>query len=97
MELTPAYGRDYKTGKDAKAAFLSGKDWIVASMFDRYAGKPTNISDLCRAGERSVILRFNRMTKVTSVSLTQKLCAGLTPAGGASMGRRTAKRRRARR
>ncbi len=27
-ELTPAYGRDYKTAKEVKAAFESGKDFV---------------------------------------------------------------------
>ena len=31
--LTPAYGRDYSTGKAAIADFLAGKDFSLASLF----------------------------------------------------------------
>jgi hypothetical protein len=31
--LTPAYGRDYSSGKAAIADFLAGKDFSLASLF----------------------------------------------------------------
>lgn len=69
MTITPAYGRDYKTAKAAKADFAADKDFIVADFFDRYDGKPVNKSDLINAGKTSVLIRFCRLTKITMVAL----------------------------
>lgn len=33
ITLQPAYGRDYKSAKEVKAAWEAGKDFMVASMF----------------------------------------------------------------
>jgi hypothetical protein len=33
--LTPAYGRDYKTGKAAIADFEAGKDFVYHKMLDQ--------------------------------------------------------------
>jgi hypothetical protein len=70
LTLTPAYGRDYKTQKEAKEAFLSGKDWIVANLFHAYDGKPCNLEDLQHEGkETKVMLRFCRLTKIVCVDI----------------------------
>lgn len=29
VELTPAYGRDYRKGADAIRDFIEGKDWVL--------------------------------------------------------------------
>jgi len=65
LTLIPAYGRDYKTAKSAKADWKAGKDFIIANVFHRYDGKPTSIRD-ARPGEK-FMLRFNRLTKITTV------------------------------
>lgn len=58
MTLTPAYGRDYKSAKQAKESFLSGNDWFVASIF--HGQGYANINDLSRSNPGEiVILRYN--------------------------------------
>lgn len=84
-DLLPAY-RDYKTAKEAKEAFLAGKDWIISSFHHPDCGRYINV-DQCRPGE-TVILRFCRQTKITGVKVpkrkteTQKLVDELNKPGG---------------
>lgn len=62
--VVPAYGRDYKTVKAARADWAAGKDFLVADVFDQYDGKPINKQDADRLA-LSVNLRFNRNTQIT--------------------------------
>lgn len=64
MTLTPAYGRDYKTAKEALADFHAGKDFIIADFGHPYEGKRANKSDLPQTG---IMLRFDSLRKITPV------------------------------
>lgn len=64
--VIPAYGRDYKTAKAAKADWQSGKDFIIADFFDPYDGKMINRQDADHAGTK-IMIRFCRETKVINV------------------------------
>ena len=66
MTLTPAYGRDYKSAKAAKADYDAGKDFIVASFQDPWDGKPVNKEQL--TDQSPVNIRFNQLRKVTAVA-----------------------------
>ena len=68
ITLTPSYGRDYKSAKEAKESFLGGKDWIVASISNPYCGRQCSILDL--KGFR-VELRYKKLTKVAIVTVKQ--------------------------
>ena len=61
VELTvvPAYGRDYKTAKDAAADWFAGKDFRISDISSRYNGAYCSIRDPIDAR-----IRFNdgRMT-----------------------------------
>lgn len=60
LELSPAYGRDYKTKKEVEAAFKEGKDFLG----DYTIGfKPCNIHDF--APGVKVNLRYKKNTEVT--------------------------------
>ena len=68
MTLTPAYGRDYRTAKAAKADWNDNKDFLVADYFSPWDGKPVNREQVdAQPGHSPVILRFNNLTKVTGV------------------------------
>ena len=43
--VIPAYGKDYKTQKEVKAAFDAGKDFEITDMFHR-GGRYVNKRDL---------------------------------------------------
>lgn len=59
MELTPAYGRDYKTAKEAIAAFNAGKDFLG----DFSTGfKPINKPQIPIGS--SVMIRYKANTQV---------------------------------
>lgn len=60
--VTPAYGRDYKTAAAAKAAWKSGKDFLLRDITSRYDGKPCSCRDFA-AGAR-VAIRFDNMRKM---------------------------------
>jgi hypothetical protein len=64
FELTPAYGRDYKTAKEVKAAWEAGKDFEG----DYQLGfKPVNREDIPKPS--TVLLRYSRNTKVASIKV----------------------------
>jgi len=69
--LSPAYGRDYKTAKAAKADLWAGKDFIIENFQDPYCGKPINLEQI-EAGTR-VHLRFSRLTKTAVVTAPEKI------------------------
>jgi len=69
LQLVPAYGRDYKSGKAVKADFDAGKDFVIADVSSRWDGKPTNKADLAKAGVKAVNIRFARLTKLVVVKV----------------------------
>lgn len=60
--LIPAYGRDYKTAKQAKDDYAEGKDFLIAQFGHPYDGKPANREDMAGA---PVTLRFDSLRKTT--------------------------------
>lgn len=58
-ELTPAYGRDYKSAKAVVADWNAGKDFVFATT-----GQYTSKADW--AG-KTVLLRYAKLTKVAVV------------------------------
>ena len=60
VTLIPAYGRDFKTAKQAEANFGSGLDWVVASIHT-YIGSYCSIRDFTNGV--SIKLRFNKNRK----------------------------------
>lgn len=63
-ELTPAYGRDYKSKKEVIEAWNAGKDFIG----DHQLGfKPVNRDDLPKPA--NIMLRYKRNTLVTVLNV----------------------------
>lgn len=69
LEVTPAYGRDYKTQAEAKAAWDAGKDFILQDISSPWDGKPINKEDAKNGGYTTVNIRFKRNTQVAVVKL----------------------------
>lgn len=67
--VSPAYGREYKSAKAAKADWEAGKDFTVQDMSSRWDGKPINKEDAKTAGFSEVNIRFAQMTKLVVVKL----------------------------
>jgi hypothetical protein len=70
ITVSPAYGRDYKSGKDAKADFLKGKDFKLHSM-TRHEGTYCSVRDF--APGVSVQIRYKQMRQVVAVKVLATL------------------------
>ncbi len=57
MAVIPAYGRDYKTAKEAAAAWKSGKDFILADVSSPWNGKYCSCRDF---PQEEMEVRFNK-------------------------------------
>lgn len=63
--VTPTYGRDYKTAKDAKKDWEDGKDFKFHNPTSQWNGMPCSIRDFKKTD--SLELRFCKNTKLTIV------------------------------
>ena len=63
IELIPAYGRDYKSAKAARADWKANKDFVICCFGHPYDGKPINKSQADDTTDK-YLLRFNNKTKV---------------------------------
>ena len=64
LTLVPAYGRDYKTAKEVKADWESGKDFKICCFLHPNDGAYINKQD---GSGQTFIIRFNRLAKVVKV------------------------------
>ena len=67
--LTPAYGRNPKSGPDAIADLTGGKDWILNDPQSRWDGRYVNLPQLIDVGYKTVKLRFRRLRSETTVNI----------------------------
>lgn len=67
LTVSPAYGRDYRTAKAAKADWEAGKDFLVQDMSSKWDGKPINLEDARTAGIQEINIRFRQMASVVVV------------------------------
>jgi len=65
ITVTPAYGRDYSSAKDAKAAWNKNIDFIINSHFHPYDGKPINKAQADADGLK-IQLRFNQLKRIAN-------------------------------
>ena len=65
MTLTPAYGRDYKSAKAAKADYNANLDFIL-NDFDGSSGL-INKAQIDTLGPRYINIRYSQLRKVTVV------------------------------
>ncbi len=63
ITLTPAYGRDYKSAKEAVADYDDGKDFIINAV--GLPAKPINKSQ-CESAGFKVTLRYGNLRKTCS-------------------------------
>jgi hypothetical protein len=66
MTVTPAYGRDYKSAKDAKADWEAGKDFVYQDISSQWHGKNCSIRDFKRTDKLQ--LRYKKMTQIVIVN-----------------------------
>lgn len=63
LTVIPAYGRDYKSQAEVRAAFNAGADFIIKDFFSGQDGRAINREDAQRAGVK-LSIRYARQTKV---------------------------------
>lgn len=66
LTLIPAYGRDYKSGKDAAEAFDAGVDWVICDHFHADDGRHVSKSDL---SGYTVNLRYKQLRNIKVVKV----------------------------
>ncbi len=67
--LIPAYGRDYKSKKEVIEDFENNKDFLLQT----YNGTTyINKEDIEKTGEKEVMIRYAKLTKVTVVKYSTK-------------------------
>jgi len=66
VTVSPAYGRDYKSQKEVKEAWESGKDFVVQSMFN---GGYINKQGALEQGVSTVNIRYKKMSNVVVVKV----------------------------
>ena len=69
LTLTPAYGRDYKSKKAVVQDWEDGKDFIIADMFNPYDGKAFNKQSALDSGERTVNIRYKKLTQIAVIKV----------------------------
>ena len=65
--LTPAYGRDYKTAKEAMDAFDAGKDFVLNDATSRWHGKPCSKRDFPEGADMKLRYNGNKSLVVFSI------------------------------
>ena len=71
MKLIPAYGRDYNSKKAVLKDLVDNKDFIISDYFNRYDGKPINLSQLMEEGYKQVTVRYQQLRKVAVIKLPE--------------------------
>ena len=66
IEVSPAYGRDYKSARAVKADWDANKDFIVQTIGPD-CGRMINKQDAESVPGLKVQIRYNRMTRVVIV------------------------------
>lgn len=66
IELIPAYRKDYQSAKEAKMAFNSNADFIVAS-----SGEYCNKRDIEASGA-FVIIRYRKLREITTLTVKKE-------------------------
>ena len=65
ISVLPAYGRDYKSGKEVLEAWQAGKDFVVNDIFSQHDGRLINKDDAPKGA--TIVVRFKRNTSVKSI------------------------------
>lgn len=65
LNVTPAYGRDYKTAKAVKADWEAGKDFVITDVFSKWDGSYVNKDD-AEAGT-VIMVRYNNLRSITRI------------------------------
>jgi hypothetical protein len=71
--LSPAYGRDFKSALAVRIALAEGKDFILNEPGNRYDGKPVNLPQLRETGRTVVYVRYAANRRVARIDISKNL------------------------
>lgn len=63
LTVIPAYGRDYKSQAEVRAAYNAGADFIIQDFFSGQDGRAINREDAQRAGVK-LSIRYSKLQKI---------------------------------
>lgn len=69
LTLVPAYGRDYKSQKEVKAAWEEGKDFEIRDISSPYNGKMMSIRDAEKGWTYNI--RYSKLMKIVSIKVKE--------------------------
>jgi hypothetical protein len=67
LTLVPAYGRDYKSQKEVKAALDAGKDFKIADMSSPDDGRMVGKEELLGLAPIQVNIRYKNLGSICAV------------------------------
>jgi hypothetical protein len=67
LEVVPAYGRDYKSQAEVKAAWASGKDFLIQDLASGQDGRYVNKDDAPKGG--TMVIRYAKLMKVMTIKV----------------------------
>lgn len=68
LTVIPAYGRDYKSQKEVKAAFAAGHDFMIQDMSHPNDGAYINKSDATKG--MTLNIRYKQKTQVLPIKVS---------------------------
>lgn len=72
LTLVPAYGRDYKTPEEAKAAWRAGKDFIIQSVMSPYLGKYASIHEVLHFPGQEIRIRYAQRSEILILKVEEE-------------------------
>lgn len=70
MTLVPAYGRDYKSAKEVKAAWEDNKDFLICDISSPDDGRYANYTDIKNSKEvKRVTIRYKKLTQLVVIKV----------------------------
>lgn len=72
VNLSPAYGRDYKSKKEVETDLLAGKDFIIEDLIHPYSGKPCSPLQDMKGQKINIRYKGMRMVHVIDVDKFNK-------------------------
>lgn len=70
LTVVPAYGRDYKSAKEVKAAWEEGKDFRIEDMSSPDDGRYINKEDAVKNGVGTVNVRYKGNRNVCPIKVS---------------------------
>lgn len=67
LTLIPAYGRDYKSQKEVKAALDAGKDFQISAFLTVDDGRSVSKEELLRMAPIQVNIRYKGLRNICAV------------------------------